>query len=29
MKAAAVISGWDRPLLTFTFPGFDGASNGA
>ena len=27
-KAAAAISGWDRPLLTFIYPGFDCHSAG-
>ena len=26
-KAAAAIYGWDRPLLTFTYPGFDCGSH--
>ena len=27
-KAAAAIYGWDRPLLTFVYPGFDGYKRG-
>ena len=27
-RISAAISGWDRPLLTFTYPGFDCGSSG-